>query len=83
MEMRWHPAHPEALRGRYAAYSIDNHTDRLLYVIFTAPGILAVSLEAVDLNSVWSVVESAELPVGLAIWHALIPDGLWRARGAQ
>lgn len=79
-EMRWHPAHAEALHGRYAAYSVDNHTDRMLYLIFTVPGILAVSLEAADLSSTWSVVERAELPVSLATWHALLPDGTWRAR---
>lgn len=83
MAMRWQPAHPEALRGRYAAYSIDNHTDRLLYLVFTTPGILAVSLEIVDQNSTWSVEESTELSVSLPIWHALLPDGTWRAPRAQ
>lgn len=82
-DMHWHPAHPGALTGRYAAYSIDNHTDHLLHLIFTSPGIFAVSLEATDLNSTWSVVESAELAVNLAIRHALPPDGTWRARRAR
>ena len=80
MEMHWQPAHPASLPGRFAAYSIADHTDRLLYVIFTTPGVLAVSLEAPDLHSNWSVVERTELSVSLAIWHALLPDGIWRAR---
>ncbi|WP_407543357.1 hypothetical protein Q0M94_25875 (plasmid) [Deinococcus radiomollis] len=80
MEMHWQPAHPASFPGRYAAYSIADHTDGLLYVIFTTPGVLAVSLEAADLHSNWSVVERTELPVSLAIWHALLPDGIWRAR---
>ena len=82
-EMRWYSEHPEPLPGRYAAFSIANHTNHMLYLIFTVPGILTVSMEAADPNWTWSVTENVELPVNLATWYALLPDGIWRAQEAQ
>jgi hypothetical protein len=82
-EMRWYFAHPEALPGRYAADSIANHTDHMLYLVFTVPGILTVSMEAADANWTWSVMKNVELPVNLATWYALLPNGNWQTRGAQ
>jgi hypothetical protein len=82
-ELRWPTSHPEALPGRYVAYSIANHTDRMLYLVFTSPGILTVSMEAADPNWTWSVMENVELPVNLATWYALHPDGNSQTRGNQ